>query len=408
MNRPSRKVKLVALLVFLVFFIDFASFFIASLYYLGKFGREGRFALPEVLKNPFKIDDSSKTEKEKDSVDISRFHSDTVHATGGGDLISLVEKVSPAVVTVENNVGMDDGLLFMDLRGARRSGTGFFISDDGLLVTNEHVVCGLTSMDVNVVTSDGRSFAVTSISVDSAQDVAILKVDTRGEKVPYLKFANPSAELKVGQEVIAIGNPFGNNPGSVTKGIISGLNRNIVATGSCGPDLESKSYEGMIQTDAAINSGNSGGPLLNIHGEVIGINSATVQGANNVSYTVPHRIVLKVIQRYIKNNGKIVAPFIGVRQVFVNPRNDLNLPGGAYVVGVQPNSPADVAGIKPGDILVRIGEYDIDFSLVTKLNQNFEPNDETMVKVFRYDRKRRSGDYLDLKIKIGERVYENR
>jgi len=325
-----------------------------------------------------------------------------------GDIVNIVDKSSPAIVTVvvkspqnnRNNLDLDE-------RRTIGSGTGFFITNDGTLITNEHVVCGARAEDLLIVTSDQKNYTVSAVSVDSAQDVAIIRVKIGNDKVSSLKFANPESRLRPGQQVIAIGNPFGNNPGSVTTGIISGIDRNISATGSCGGALnETKDYEGVIQTDAAINSGNSGGPLLNMNGEVIGVNSATLRGANNISYTVPYTTVLKILDRYYKNNNQIISPFIGVTHQIIDPSESraVNLPAGAVVLSVQSGSPADKAGVKQGDVITKIGDKEVNFSLVATLNQYFEPGQKTTLTVFRpSENDRLKGQTLTLEITIGTR-----
>lgn len=354
--------------------------------------------------NNSSVDENNEDRKNKNLKD---FYSEKV-IDSSSDLINLIEKLKPAIVTVM--VNKQSSSLWFDLIPNTGVGTGFFISEDGLLITNEHVVCGASSNEIKIITINNKIYDVENIAIDPAQDVAILKVNTNNEKVPFLKFANPDTKVRVGQEVIAIGNPFGDNPASVTKGIISGINRNITARGFCGSTTTIKEYEGVIQTDAAINSGNSGGPLLNMLGEVIGVNSATLEGANNISYTVPHDTVLKVVQRYLQNNGKIISPFLGVSHRMINSSRNIlddNVIMGALVINVQPGSPADKAGIKPNDIIVRLGDKDIKFSLVATLNKYFEPNQDTVIRVYRVNEDSKTGIYINLNIKIGSRTYEN-
>lgn len=328
-----------------------------------------------------------------------------------GSVIELVNKTAPAVVTV---IGRSEsrGLFSDQLLETQEIGTGFFISEDGLLVTNEHVVCDArTSENLSIVTAKGKTYQVDAFASDSTQDIAILKVNTGGDKVSTLKFANPDTQVVVGEDVIAIGNPLGTNPGSVTRGIISGVNRNITAAGQCGNRNTRKDYEGILQTDAAINSGNSGGPLINLNGEVIGVNSATSEGANNISYSIPFQRVLKLIDRYQKNNGRLTSPYIGIqyRMVDANRAKQYNVPAGALVSLVVRSGPAEAAGIKPGDIITKLGDKSIEFSLQTTLSQYFEPNQEINVELYRPARVNALGQDFDtggklttVKLKIGE------
>lgn len=355
---------------------------------------------------------SQRTQKDS-SKNIDKYITNEVYEPKS-DILNIIEKSQSAVVTVVVKAPEGSRLnkrnQSLENRQTLGSGTGFFISDDGLLVTNAHVVCDSSSKDILIITSDEKKYVVDSVAVDTAQDVALLRVNTDDKKVSALKFANPNSEIKVGQEVIAIGNPFGDNPGSVTRGIVSGINRNITAQGSCGNIAQSKDYEGVIQTDAAINSGNSGGPLLNLNGEVIGVNSATLQGANNISYTVPFTSVLKILDRYLKNNNQIISPFLGVTHQMIDPNTaaSYGVPSGAFVSRVKSGSAADKAGIKAGDIITKIGDYKISFSLVATLNQHFEPGQKTFVEVYRVPEGEDNlkGQYIKLEIVIGSRTSE--
>jgi S1-C subfamily serine protease len=326
------------------------------------------------------------------------------------DIVNLVENSQPAVVTVAVKDGPTiRGGSQLQQRETVGSGTGFFISEEGLLITNEHVVCGARASDLLIIASNDKSYTVQSIASDPSQDIAILKVDTNGEKVRTLKFANLDSGIKVGQEVIAIGNPFGDNPGSVTKGIISGLDRNITARGTCDGEAQSKDYEGVLQTDAAINSGNSGGPLINLRGEVVAVNSATLRDANNISYSVPFTTVTRILDRYLKNNNRIIQPYIGVsyRMVSANLSQSNDIPVGAYILDILENSPASRAGLRENDIITKVGDYKVEFSLVTTLNQYFEPNQETTLEVYRSANEDLSaGEIVKLEITIGEKEAE--
>jgi serine protease Do len=292
-------------------------------------------------------------------------------------------------------------------------GTGFFVSEDGLLVTNEHVVCdSINPSNVTIVTSENKTYSVQSIASDPFQDIAILKVDTKGDKISPLKFANSNSNLEPGQDVIAVGNPLGVNPGSVTRGIISGLGRNVSAQGNCQNKAVEKDYEGVIQTDAAINQGNSGGPLINLNGEVVGVNSATSTDANNISYAVPFQRVVRLLERYQNKNGKLTLPFLGVsyRMIDTNLATARGVPEGAFVMQVVAGGPADKVSIKRGDIITKLGDHKIDFSLQATLNQYFEPGQTVKAEVYRPNTTSLFGDEVSVDgktftvdIVIGER-----
>lgn len=239
------------------------------------------------------------------------------------------------------------------------SGSGFLISSDGMIVTNRHVV-EQTDVDYTVLLNNGKEYSATVLARDSVLDVALIKITATS--LPYLELAD-SDKLEVGQSVVAIGNALGEFKNTVSSGVVSGLSRNLTATGSGG--FQEFLYK-VIQTDAAINPGNSGGPLLNLSGEVVGINVALAQGSSSIGFSLPINSVKSVIDQ-VKKTGKISRPYVGVR--YVNVTGDLKaklnlsvdygilVAKGANVgdVAVVPGSPADKAGIKEGDIILSIG-----------------------------------------------------
>jgi serine protease Do len=246
-------------------------------------------------------------------------------------------------------------------------GTGFFVSDDGMIVTNRHVVSD-PNADYTVVTYDGTEYPAEVLARDSVLDFAVLTVDGSGFSAANL---GNSDKLKIGQTVIAIGNSLGEFSHSVSRGIISGMSRDIVAGAGFG---NSEELTGIIQTDAAINFGNSGGPLIDLDGAVIGINTAVAQGAENIGFAIPINQVMRLIDD-VKKDGMISRPFIGVRYVALTPQIaqeiNVNYDHGVLVIrgetitdfAVLPGSPADKAGIVENDIIL-----EIDGSKIT--NQN--------------------------------------
>ena len=243
-------------------------------------------------------------------------------------------------------------------------GSGFIVSSDGLVATNKHVVSD-ESASYTVMTNDGKKFDAKVLAIDPVNDVAILKIDAAN--LPVLELGD-SANLKIGQTVIAIGNSLGEFRNTVSKGIISGLKRNVTAGSGLG---DSENLSEVIQTDAAINPGNSGGPLLDINGKVIGVNVAMAQGAQNVGFALPIDIIKKDIDS-VKTQGKIVQPYIGVRYIPVTSdiqkQNNLPHDYGALVLrgqqitdfAVVPGSPADKAGIVENDIILELNNTKID------------------------------------------------
>jgi serine protease Do len=238
-------------------------------------------------------------------------------------------------------------------------GSGFFVSSDGYIVTNSHVVEDSTA-NYTVITSNGQKYGAKILAKDSTLDVAILKID--GKDFKYLSFAN-SDKLQLGQTAIAIGNALAQYQNSISMGIVSGLSRSIVAGDSSTGNSEQ--LEGVIQTDAAINPGNSGGPLLDIKGDVIGVNVAVENNAENISFALPGNMV-KGIADSVKKNGEIIRPYLGVRYTQVTESlkqtNNLSVDYGALVsrgstsdeLAVIPGSPADKAGIVENDIILEV------------------------------------------------------
>ena len=256
-------------------------------------------------------------------------------------------------------------------------GSGFFITNDGMIVTNRHVVEDTTA-DYSVLTNDGKEHKATVLARDPVNDIAVIKID--GSDYPTLNLGN-SDSLKIGQTVIAIGNSLGEFTNTVSRGIVSGLKRNLTASGGFG---QNEKLTNIIQTDAAINPGNSGGPLLDINGDVIGVNVAIAQGAQSVGFALPSNQIKKVIDQ-VKTTGKISTPYIGVRYVpidgAIQQENNLPYDYGVLVsrgqkitdFAVIPGSPADKAGIVENDIILEANGTKVDSNnglgdLISKYN----------------------------------------
>jgi serine protease Do len=292
------------------------------------------------------------------------------------DFTDLVEQAGPAVVNIEaehdghaskQSSKTDDDQIpeifkrffgepppTQDDDAGTAIGSGFLISSDGKILTNHHVVDGADRVIVHL--GDRREFTAKVIGSDPLSDVALLKVDATG--LPFLKMADAKT-LKPGQWVVAIGSPFGFDH-SVTAGIVSGIGRR-----SLDP---SQQYVSFIQTDVPINRGNSGGPLLNLRGEVVGINSQIFSnsgGYMGVSFAIPIEIAMNSVQQ-LQTTGKVRRGVLGVRiqEVTGEIARGLHLPrtGGALVADVQPNSAAAKAGVKSGDLITAFNGIDIDSS----------------------------------------------
>lgn len=266
-------------------------------------------------------------------------------------VIEVVENSSPSVVSI-----VVQSLVFDPFNGPLSTeegiGTGFVVSENGIVVTNSHVVD--ERGDYSVVLQDGTTYEVQKIHTDRTNDIAILEIDARG--LTPLELGD-SDSLKLGQKAIAIGNALGRYSNTVTLGVVSGIARQITAGGYLTAE---KTYEDVIQTDAAVNPGNSGGPLLNLAGQVIGVNVATSVGADNISFAIASNTLKPILDSYFEE-GRIVKPFLGVSYSTIT--EDIaklrDFPEGAFVSRVYPDTPAEEAGIERGDIITKIGDQNI-------------------------------------------------
>ncbi|OGF20801.1 hypothetical protein A2316_03160 [Candidatus Falkowbacteria bacterium RIFOXYB2_FULL_38_15] len=243
-------------------------------------------------------------------------------------------------------------------------GTGFIISEDGLILTNKHVVSDKEA-EYTVLTNDNQKYDAKVIATDQFLDIAVIKIEAKG--LPTVELGD-SDTIELGQTVIAIGNALGEYKNTVTKGVISGVGRRVVASDKSGG---SEVIEEAIQTDAAINPGNSGGPLVNLAGQVIGINTAVSGEGQLIGFTIPINVAKQAIES-VKTNGKIVRPWLGVRYILLDEtiakNNHIEVSYGALVVrgkvdtdlAIIPGSPADKAGLVENDIILEINGQKID------------------------------------------------
>jgi 2-alkenal reductase len=310
-------------------------------------------------------------------------------------ITSVIEQVKSSVVTV---VGVVNGQLtfFGQSADQQVSGSGIILTADGTIVTNNHVIEGTN--DLSVILQDGTHLKAKVISSDMFADLAVLKVEG---KMPGVARLGNSDLLKPGETVIAIGSPLGDFRNSVTVGVVSATGRSI-DTGN-GYQLEN-----LIQTDAAINSGNSGGPLVNLAGEIIGINTLVVRGdatgsnaiAEGLGFAIPSNTADMIITQIIQK-GYFARPNLGVTVQIINPRiasvYSLPVQWGAYITNVNSSGPAAKSGLLRGDIIVRIG--------TTEINENtcyynalfdYTPNQTVPVEV------NRNGQIQTFTIILGE------
>lgn len=328
-------------------------------------------SIPEILKPS-----PSSTKLNTDSGVIVR----TVEESA---VIEVVDKTSAAVVSiVAKTVSFDpDRGAVTDQQGI---GTGFIIESDGLIVTNNHVVCS-EGVDYAVVTKDNKTFDVKKIDLDPANDIALLRI--AGKDLPFLALGNSDPDvLKAGQKVIAIGNALGQFQNSVTVGVLSGLGRGITAESTgCSNQQGRETLQNVMQTDAALNPGNSGGPLLDLSGNVVGVNFAVSGNGENLGFVIPINRVKDIIAQY-KKDGRIIKPYLGVVYQTIDSAiaTVQKVPQGAFVRRVVTGSPADKAGIEAGDIITDIAGQKLGESndLVSVLN-TLKAGQKIEIKVYR-------------------------
>lgn len=304
----------------------------------------------------------------------------------------VYQKVSPAVVTISAKGTEYKGFFAQDVEGI---GSGFIINEDGYILTNYHVVelaISNNTKDVTVILSTGEEIAAKVVNYDQNRDIAMVKL-VDGTKVPAVVELGDSDGLYVGQEVVAIGTPLGKNfAQTLTKGIISGVNRNLTTEGGNTGDY--------IQTDAAINSGNSGGPLINTKGEVIGINTAKLSGQSETTIEgMGFAIPINDAKDRIESLSKPILNLgITVREVNSELAKQNNLPKeGLWVVGVTENSPAAKAGIQPSDLIVKFDGKEVKtFDELTKLKNNKNAGDKVEIVVYR------NGKNVSLSMQLAE------
>ncbi|MBU2236128.1 trypsin-like peptidase domain-containing protein, partial [Patescibacteria group bacterium] len=303
------------------------------------------------------------------------------------DLSELYNQTGPNIYPFDYYFGSPNSFTPPTGKQEVSSGTGFIISPDGMIITNKHVV-SLENAEYSVLMNDGKRYDAVVVSVDPLNDIAIL--DIEADNLPTVELGDSDA-AQIGQTVIAIGNSLGEYLNTVTRGVISGINRIITASGGG----SSETLEGVIQTDASINPGNSGGPLLNLAGQVIGINTAIDREGESIGFAIPineAKIVITSVQKY----GKIIRPVLGIRYVPITSalaeQNELSADHGALIVkgnteedvAVLPNSPAEKAGLKENDVIIELGGYEIEQSnSLAKIIRKLQPGDTVMLKVLR-------------------------
>ena len=367
--QPSNRVGIILLIIVVA-----AASGLVGAYIGGSIVTANLNAQPTEQMIPTPTVDTSETPIVNTSISINSSEIDTV-------ITRVVEEIEPAVVTV---VGTIPGTqtFFGRTADSQVSGSGFIISEDGYIVTNNHVIEDASAL--YVVLSDGTELEAEIVSRDIYADLAVLKVEGA---MPAVAPLGSSEDLKPGETVIAIGSPLGTFRNSVTVGVVSATGRTL-DTG------EGYNMENLIQTDAAINSGNSGGPLVNLAGEVIGVNAVVVRGSSSSSasaeglgFAIPSDTVT-LISNQIIEKGYFARPYLGVGVQNINTsiaeRYNLPVEWGGYVTEVISGSPAAEAGLRVNDIITRLGDFSITED-TTYLNALFlcQPGEEVEVEFYR-------------------------
>lgn len=299
--------------------------------------------------------------------------------------ILAVRSIKPAVVTIVGSAQ----LLNYQIREDTIFGSGFIVSPDGYIATNSHVVSNPRA-EYRVVLLDGKNLSARIVGVDAYSDIALLKVE--GASMATVRFGN-SDVLETGQTVFAIGDALGKYQHTVTRGVVSGLDRDVAL------DRSRPRYKNLIQTDATINQGNSGGPLVNMSGEVVGMNTLLEQGAG-LGFAIPSNYIQSTLEQ-LKSLGKATRPYLGISYALVNPAvkaiGGLSVDAGAYVQDVVTGSPAAIAGVKSGDVITRInGAMLGPVQELDKVLTRYASGAQILLHI------NRAGEELDLPVILGE------
>jgi len=312
--------------------------------------------------------------------------------------IRAINKIVPAVVSII--VYDQETIYILDLMTGQQtqqtskvekgSGTGFLISADGLILTNKHIAnAGKEgTAEYRIILNSGKQYYAQLIGKDPLNDFAILKIFDKN--LPYVNLGD-SDKLQLGSTVMAIGNALGRYQNSVTKGIVSGIGRSLIASDQVG---NAEALDNVLQTDAGINQGNSGGPLIDLLGNVVGINVAIDQGGSSIGFAIPINDARPVIKS-VKEVDRIVRPRLGVRYIMLTPQiaqdNKLSQNSGAWIKKSQdgtpailPGSPAEKGGILAGDIIIEINAIKIENknTLISVINK-YKPGNRIGLRIVR-------------------------
>lgn len=319
-------------------------------------------------------------------------------------IAAVAKAVSPSIVSILTT-SQQVSRYYNQSYEQQGAGTGMIVTADGYIMTNKHVIDGADK--VSVVLPSGETYEnVQVMGSDPLNDVAFLKIkNVKG--LPAVELGD-SKTIRIGQSVVAIGNALGQYQNTVTSGIVSGTGRPIIASSDGTGEGETESLSDLIQTDAAINSGNSGGPLLNLKGQVIGINTAVASDAQGIGFAIPIGAAKGILEHLVET-GKVERAYLGVQYVSINAQvkeeYDLPVNQGDYVTAsngksVQTDGPADKAGIKGGDIITKVNGVKVgEVASVASLISEYRPGDKVQITVLR------SGEEKTLTATLG--TYQN-
>lgn len=365
-ERKSKRILRFLSLLFIIFFSASIGGVLGG-YYVKKSYDDSLYSNPNI--QSYNATSANNLETKTETADIPK-----------NSITKVAEMVGPTVVGINNNVRTWGGG-----EALRGSGSGIIFDKNGYIVTNEHVIEGATS--VTVTLSGGRKVPAKIIGADAKTDLAVLKVDAKD--LPVAKFGD-SSKVRVGDTSIAIGNPLGEEfAGSVTVGVISALNRTM--------NVDGRTYK-VIQTDAAINNGNSGGALLNEAGEVIGINSLKLGEAEGMGFAISINEAKPIIETLMKN-GYVARPYLGVVYIFLDKdlAAEYGVPVGIGIREVASGNSAAEAGIKPGDVITSFDGVELkEEDTLKEVLEKHKVGDVVSLKVWR------DGRTIDLKLTIGD------
>lgn len=314
----------------------------------------------------------------------------------------IVKKTIPAVVAVRTKIQVNSFFGNDTLSGA---GSGVIIDKTGYIVTNYHVIESSTDIEVQIAVGEKQTYKANLVASDALTDLAVLKIADSDGPFPYVELADSEA-VEIGEKAIAIGNPLGDLEGTVTQGIVSGLGREVYTKSSLSGNMTR--LENILQTDASINEGNSGGALLNSEGKLIGINTAKVISRDGVivegiGFAIPSNTVKKITDELLKHGYVSGRPKLGVNITDVTEvaSKTYGMPVGAYVLSVEENSAAAKAGIQARDIITKLAGQEItNLNELKALKDQYKAGDTVEIEVWR------QGKYLTLELTFGEYLPE--